>query len=137
MSKLTNARNGMLLRNYLGNQNILSSEKVHIRQQLAAYSIVGSKVKDQQMYDEVDDDDVHYFQPFNEAEDYFLSEYKNKQVVKLNHRVNRCVGCLNKSRLMHRMKKKLLLSKKIDRDQQYQTILEAEVELGMGLLDKK
>ena len=77
VSKLTNARNGMLLRNYLGNQNILSSEKVHIRQQLAAYSIVGSKVKDQQMYDEVDDDDVNYFQPFNEAEDYFLSEYKN------------------------------------------------------------
>ena len=57
----------------------------------------------------------------------------HEQVVKLNHRVNRCVGCLNKSRLMHRMKKKLLLSKKIDRDQQYQTILEAEVELGMGL----
>ena len=61
----------------------------------------------------------------------------HEQVVKLNHRVNRCVGCLNKSRLMHRMKKKLLLSKKIDRDQQYQTILEAEVELGMGLLDKE
>ena len=75
VSKLTNARNGMLLRNYLGNQNILSSEKVHIRQQLAAYSIVGSKVKDRQMDNEFDDDDLRYFQPFNEAEDYFLSEY--------------------------------------------------------------
>lgn len=96
VSKLTNCRNGMLLRHYLGKQNILTSEKVHIRQKLAAYSIVSNKPKQQAksgddqsnnaftsgggfnvMEDEMDDDnllDLSCFQTFNEVEEFYLND---------------------------------------------------------------
>ena len=86
VSKLTNARNGMLLRHYVGNQNILAAEKVHIRQQLAAYSIVGREKKQsipsERQHGTTSErgdatgmkDDLQYFQPFNEAEDYYLRD---------------------------------------------------------------
>ena len=90
----------MLLRNYVEKQNILASDKVHIRQKLAAYSIVGNKPKQELnlsehqpntmvtsieegdaagMEYEFDDDDED-LNPFNEAEDFLLkdiAEYNN------------------------------------------------------------
>lgn len=90
VSKLTNCRNGMLLRHFVGNQNILASDKVHIRQKLAAYSIVGNNNKQASntvvmntedgdaagIEDEFSDDNLQLqgFEVFNEAEEFYLKD---------------------------------------------------------------